>query len=99
MIGGSEGAQTGCEFIGVEARCNFTASKAGRPRTEDGAAPPPTTDSPSIISMLYFDEWIFAASASARLPISPFVRRIIRNVGIASWSRFTYASSVASRAA
>ncbi len=51
---------------------------------EDGAAPPPRSDSPSTISLFSLDETIRPASASARFPIASFVARIIRSAGIAS---------------
>src|SRR5271165_372300 len=53
-------------------------------RTEEGAAPPPITDSPSVISIFILDERACAASDSARWPISSFVSRIICNAGMAS---------------
>ena len=52
-----------------------------------------------MTSIFTADESSCAANASARLPISAFVTHIILRVGMESWSRFTYASSVASRAA
>src|SRR5208283_2197916 len=91
MIGGSDALSRAANSSGPKSEWDNAISRVGK--TAVGAAPPPITDSPSITSTVIFGDRACAARASARLPISSFVSRIIFSVGMASWSRCTYASS------
>src|SRR5580698_5485933 len=86
-IGGDESLKRAASSSALSALALTASSRVGS--TAEGAAPPPITDSPSIISMASFDEETFPAMVSARLPISSFEHRIMRMTGMASWSPFT----------
>src|SRR5271166_3194250 len=57
--------------------------------TAEGAAPPPITHSPSRTSTNNLEDRSLFATASARVPISSFDKRIMRSAGIASCCPFT----------
>ena len=71
--GGLRATQARGQFVGTEAFATEWPAAAWAEH-EDGAAPPPRTDSPSTISTCNFGDRTCAASASARLPIPSFVK-------------------------